>query len=130
MVESAMTFLLRKLGSLIKEDVKSLGGVKGEIVFIRDKLESLRTFRRVANAIEDTDPEIQAWVNQVRDVAHDTNDILDEFMLHFAYRHRRHHHRGFYGFVCKIYYQIKNMKARHQIASDMQGIKTRVIDIA
>ncbi|KAI8014231.1 hypothetical protein LOK49_LG05G01740 [Camellia lanceoleosa] len=36
-------------------------------------------------------------------------------MLRFAHRHR--HHRGFYGSVCKIYYQIKNTKARRQIAS-------------
>ncbi|KAI7989628.1 Disease resistance protein RPM1 [Camellia lanceoleosa] len=128
MAESAVTFLLRKLGSLIKEELKSLGGVKGEIVFVRDELESLRAFLRVADAIEDSDPEIQAWVKQVRDVAHDTDDVLDEFMLRFAHRH--HHHRGFYGAVCKIYYQIKNMKARRQIACDIQDIKTRVIDIA
>ncbi|KAI7980241.1 Disease resistance protein RPM1 [Camellia lanceoleosa] len=127
MAESAVTFLLRKLGSLIEEELKSLGRVKGEIVFIRDELQSMSAFLRVADAIEDTDPEIQAWVKQVRDVALDTDDVLDEFMLRFA-RHR--HHRGFYGSVCKIYYQIKNMKARRQISSDIQDIKARVIDIA
>ncbi|KAL7166668.1 hypothetical protein ACSBR2_037353 [Camellia fascicularis] len=130
MAESAVTFLLRKLGSLIEEELKSLGGVKGEIVFIRDELESMRAFLRVADAIEDSDAEIQAWVKQVRDVAHDTDDVLDEFMLRFAHRRRHHHHRGFYGYVCKIYYQIKNMKAHRQIACDIQDIKTRVIDIA
>ncbi|THG08455.1 hypothetical protein TEA_011144 [Camellia sinensis var. sinensis] len=128
MAESAVAFLLTKLGSLIQEELKSLGGVKGKIVFIGDELESMRAFLRVADAIEDSDPEIQAWVKQVRDVAHNTDDILDEFMLRFADRHRHHH--GFYGSVCKIYYQIKNMKARRQIASDIQDIKTRVIDIA
>ncbi|THG06532.1 hypothetical protein TEA_018381 [Camellia sinensis var. sinensis] len=128
MAESAVAFLLTKLGSLIQEELKSLGGVKGEIVFIGDELESMRAFLRVANAIEDSDPEIQAWVKQVRDVAHNTDDVLDEFMLRFADRHRHHH--GFYGSVCKIYYQIKNMKARRQIASDIKDIKTRVIDIA
>ncbi|KAL7164355.1 hypothetical protein ACSBR2_040296 [Camellia fascicularis] len=129
MAESAVTFLLRKLGSLIEEELKSLGRVKGEIVFIRDELQSMSAFLRVADAIEDTDPEIQAWVKQVRDVALDTDDVLDEFMLRFA-RHHHHHHRGFYGSVCKIYYQINNMKARRQIASDIQDIKARVIHIA
>ncbi|KAI7980701.1 Disease resistance protein PIK6-NP [Camellia lanceoleosa] len=101
MAESAVALLLTKLGGLIQEELKSLGGVKGEIVFIRDELESMRAFLRVADAIEDTDPDIQAWVKQVRDVAHDTDDVLDEFMLRFAHRHP--HHRGFYGAVCKIY---------------------------
>ncbi|KAI7982360.1 Disease resistance protein PIK6-NP [Camellia lanceoleosa] len=119
--------MLTKLGCSIEEELKSLG-VEGEIVFIRDKLQSMSAFLRVADAIKDTDPEIQAWIKQVREVAYDTDDVFDEFMLRFA--HRRYHHRGFYGSVCKIYYQIKNMKARHQIASDIQDIKARVIDIA
>ncbi|KAL7263903.1 hypothetical protein ACSBR1_001954 [Camellia fascicularis] len=128
MAQSAMAFLLTKLGSLIEEELKSLGTVKGEIVFIRDEFQSMSAFLRVDDAIEDSDPQIQAWVNQVREVAHYTDDVLDEFMLRFAHRHR--HHRRFYGSVCKIYYQIKNMKARRQIASDIQDIKARVIGIA
>ncbi|KAL7188014.1 hypothetical protein ACSBR1_037954 [Camellia fascicularis] len=128
MAQSAVPFLLTKLGSSIDEELKSLGRVKGEIVFIRDELQSMSVFLRVADAIEDADPEIQAWVNQVREVAHDTDDVLDGIRLRFAHRHR--HHRGFYGSVCKIYYQIKNMKARRQIASDIQDIKARVIHIA
>ncbi|KAL7246930.1 hypothetical protein ACSBR2_001942 [Camellia fascicularis] len=130
MAQSAMAFLHAKLESLIEEELKLLGRVKGEIVFIRDELQSMSAFLRVANTIEDTDPKIQAWVKQVREVAHDTDDVLDEFMLLFAHRHRHHHHRGFYGSVCKIYYQIKNMKAHRQIAFDIQDIKARVIDIA
>ena len=128
MTESEVALLLTKLGSLIHEELKSFSGVKGEIVFIRDELQSMSAFLRVADAIEDTDLELQAWVEQVRDVAHNTNDVLDEFMLRFADRHRHHH--GFYGSVCKIYYQIKNMKARHQIASEIWEIKGRVDDIA
>ncbi|KAL7188320.1 hypothetical protein ACSBR1_038210 [Camellia fascicularis] len=88
MAESAVTFLFRKLGSLIEKELKSLGRVKREI--------SMSAFLRVADAVEDTDPEIQAWVKQVRDIAHDTDDVLDEFMLRFAHRHH-HHNRGFYG---------------------------------
>ncbi|GMP41081.1 hypothetical protein CsSME_00011296 [Camellia sinensis var. sinensis] len=129
MAQSAVAFLLTKLGSLIEEELKLLGRVKEEIVFIRDELQSMSAFLRVTDAIEDTDPEIQEWVKQVRVVAHDTNDVLDEFVLRFVHRRHRHHH-GFYGSICKIYYQIKNMKARRQIASDIQDIKTRVIDIA
>ncbi|GMP48539.1 hypothetical protein CsSME_00015857 [Camellia sinensis var. sinensis] len=64
MAQSAVAFLLTKLGSLIEEELKSL----------------------------DTNPEIQAWVKQVREVAHDTDDVLDEFMLRFAHHH--HHQQA------------------------------------
>ncbi|KAL7166658.1 hypothetical protein ACSBR2_037343 [Camellia fascicularis] len=60
MAESAVTFLLRKLGSLVEQELKLLGGVKREFLFIRDELESMRAFPMVADAIEDTDLEMKS----------------------------------------------------------------------
>ncbi|KAI7988511.1 Disease resistance protein RPM1 [Camellia lanceoleosa] len=59
-IESTVTFLIKKLSSLVEEELKFLGGVKREFVFIRDELESMRAFLRVADALEGTDVEIQA----------------------------------------------------------------------
>ncbi|KAL7246929.1 hypothetical protein ACSBR2_001941 [Camellia fascicularis] len=127
MAENMVTFLLRKLGSLVEEELKLLGGVRREFLFIRDELESMTAFLRVADAIEDSDLEIQAWVKYVREVAYNIEDLLHAFMLHFAHRHPRH---GFFGSFSKIYYQIKNMKACRQIASEIWEIKGRVDNIA
>ncbi|CAL5359435.1 unnamed protein product [Camellia sinensis] len=128
MAESAVTFLLKKLSSLVEEELKSLGGVQAEIVFIRDELQSMSAFLRVADAIEDTDPELQTWVHQVRDLAYHTDNILDQFTVRFAPHH--HRHGFFYESVYKIYYQIKSFKVRRQIVFEIKDIKTRVIDIA
>ncbi|XP_028105898.1 disease resistance protein RPM1-like, partial [Camellia sinensis] len=76
--------------------------------------------------MEETYLELQTWVKQVRDVARDIEDVLDEFMLRFA----RHHQRGICGSIYKIHYQIKNMKARYQIPYEIQDIKSRVVEIA
>ncbi|KAL7171024.1 hypothetical protein ACSBR2_035813 [Camellia fascicularis] len=126
MALSVVTFLVTKLSSMLDNELKLLGGVNREFVFIRDELESIRAFLRVADAMEENDLELQTWVKQVRDVARDIEDVLDEFMLRFA----RQHQRGIFGSVYKIHYQIKNMKARHQIASEVQDIKRRVVEIA
>ncbi|KAL7171023.1 hypothetical protein ACSBR2_035812 [Camellia fascicularis] len=126
MALSVVTFLVTKLSSMLDNELKLLGGVNREFVFIRDELESIRGFLRVADAMEETDLELQTWVKQVQDVARDIEDVLDEFMLRFA----RHHQRGICGSIYKIHYQIKNMKARHQIPSEIQDIKSRVVEIA
>ncbi|GMQ03984.1 hypothetical protein CsSME_00049572 [Camellia sinensis var. sinensis] len=79
MADSVVTFLLAKLSSLLAEELKVLGGVKGDLV--------------VADAMERSDLVLQTWVKQVRDVAYDTDDVLEEFMLRLA----SYHHRGLNG---------------------------------
>ncbi|CDP21724.1 unnamed protein product, partial [Coffea canephora] len=63
---------------------------------------------------------------QVRDAAYDTEDILDEFVARFA----RHPATGFYRSVRRIFSSIKNLRARHRVASEIQGIKSRIKSIS
>ncbi|XP_028126929.1 disease resistance protein Pik-2-like [Camellia sinensis] len=128
MAESAMNFLLKKLSSLVEEELKSLGAVQAKIVFIKDEVRSMSAFLRVTDAIEDTDPELQTCVHQVRDLTYHTDNIFDRFTIRFASHH--HRHGFFYESVYKIYYQIKSFKVRRQIVFEIKDIKTRVIDIA
>ncbi|KAA8519217.1 hypothetical protein F0562_013473 [Nyssa sinensis] len=126
MAESAVTFLLKQLTPFLYEEVKLLGGIREEFENIRDELERMRAFLRVADAMEDRDPELQVWVKQVRDVAYDTEDVLDEFMLRLAH----HPADGFYGCLRKICFSIKNLKARRRIASEIRRIQSRVPKIS
>ncbi|THG18314.1 hypothetical protein TEA_021615 [Camellia sinensis var. sinensis] len=41
MADSVVTFLLAKLSSLLAEELKVLGGVKGDLVFIKDELDGI-----------------------------------------------------------------------------------------
>ncbi|KAL2525176.1 CCHC-type domain-containing protein [Abeliophyllum distichum] len=41
-----------------------------------------KAFLRVSDAAKESDLELKVWVKQVRDVAYDTEDIIDEFILH------------------------------------------------
>ncbi|XP_059658825.1 disease resistance protein RPM1-like [Cornus florida] len=126
MAESVVEFLLNHLTIFIQQESSLLGGIREEAESIRDELVSMRAFLRVADEKQDIDPQLQAWVEKVRDVAHDTEDVLDEFMLRFA---RYHHGDGFYGFLGKISFSIKNLKARHRIGSEIRKIKSRVENI-
>ncbi|KAK2969084.1 hypothetical protein RJ640_020395 [Escallonia rubra] len=80
----------------------------------------MRAFMGVADAKEESDPRLQVWIKQVRDVAYDTEDILDEFILRLANNHRD----GFFG---SLY--VKKIKAHRQIASKIQMIRPRIDNI-
>ncbi|XP_028091830.1 disease resistance protein RPM1-like [Camellia sinensis] len=125
MAETAVFHLLASFAPFLQEEVNLLSGVREAMEDIRDELERMSAFLRVADATEERDPELKVWVKQVRDAAYDTEDVFDEFKLHLA----QHHGDGFSGFFRKSFYFTKTLKARHQIASKIQRIKSKDINI-
>ncbi|KAK2968229.1 hypothetical protein RJ640_027059 [Escallonia rubra] len=124
MAEIAVSFLLNKLAVFLHDEKSLLGGVREEAEYIRAKLEQMRAFLSVADAKEESDPRLQVWIKQVRDVACDTEDILDELILRLA-----NNHRGFFGSLYRITWYVKKIKAHHQIASKIQRIRPRIDNI-
>ncbi|XP_062093357.1 putative disease resistance RPP13-like protein 3 [Humulus lupulus] len=126
MAESVVRFILPKFSSVLEDEAKLLSGVRDEVVFVKNELDLIRAFLRSADAKEDQDEEIKEWVKQVREVAYDAEDIIDDFLYRFE--HTKRH--GFYGYLLKMARGIKNLKARRRIASQLQSIKRRVTDIS
>ncbi|XP_027151093.1 disease resistance protein RPM1-like [Coffea eugenioides] len=126
MAESVAGLLINQLSTLLSPEITLLGGLKSDVQFIKDELESMKAFLREAEAKEDNDSQLRAWLKQVREVAYDTEDVLDDFTFRFA----RGYKDGFYGKVGKIYNSIKNLKARHQISLEIKDIKARVGQIS
>ncbi|KAI9072272.1 hypothetical protein K1719_003656 [Acacia pycnantha] len=129
MAESPVLFLLDKLTSLLQEEVQLLKGVRTDVQFIKDELERLKAILRMADALEDKDPELKVWVKQVRDVAHDMEDAIDEFTIRLV-DHRGQHGHNNNSALRRFAPSIKALRARHRIASDIQEIKGRVEHIS
>ncbi|KAI4328008.1 hypothetical protein L6164_020406 [Bauhinia variegata] len=127
MAESPVLFLLDKLTSMLQEEMQLLKGVRTDVKYIKDELERNKAILRIADDLEDQDPELKVWVKQVRDVAHDMEDAIDEFTLRLV---DHHHGHGSTSSLHRFSNAIKNVKARHRIASDIQDIKTRVDTIS
>ncbi|XP_027181676.1 disease resistance protein RPM1-like [Coffea eugenioides] len=126
MAESVVGFLIKQLSTLLSQESTLLGGLRPDVQFIKDELGSMKAFLRQAEAKEDDDSQLQEWVKQVREVAYDTEDVLDDFAFRFA----RGDADGFFGRVGKIYNSIKNLKARHRISLEIKDIKARVVEIS
>ncbi|XP_061343085.1 disease resistance protein RPM1-like [Gastrolobium bilobum] len=122
MADSPVSFLLDKLTSLLQEEVNLLRGVREDVQYIKDELERHKAILRMADALEDKDPELKAWVKRVRDIAHDMEDAIDEFNLCLVDQHGQGNNSSFHKFASSL----KTMKARHRIATDIQGIKSKV----
>ncbi|KAF8394123.1 hypothetical protein HHK36_020328 [Tetracentron sinense] len=127
MAESAVTFVLNRFYLLLEEEVRLLRGVHGELEYIRDELQSIRGFLRDADAREESEETVKAWVDQVRNIAYDIEDILDEFTLCLAPPHQRH---GFVGSLHNTAHFFKHLRSGHHIATQIKDIKARVHDVS
>ncbi|KAJ0988245.1 hypothetical protein J5N97_006601 [Dioscorea zingiberensis] len=115
MAESSVSFLISKMDYVLTKEARLLRGVRREVQDIRDELESMRAFLREADAREQRDLGLKSWIKQVREVAFDVEDILDEFEVRIAEPRKR----GIASF-------FKNLITRHRIANQILDIKSRV----
>ncbi|PNX57384.1 disease resistance protein rpm1-like, partial [Trifolium pratense] len=121
MAESAVSFLLQRLVPVFENKMNLLKGVESDVVYLKGQLELIAAYLRVADALEESDEELKIWVKQVRDVAHETEDILDELKL--LVQARNHTNRF------SIYPHVRNMKARYRIGYELKSINSRMTAI-
>lgn len=128
MADSSVSFLLDKLTFLLQEEVNLQRGVREDVQYIKDELERHKAILMMADSLEDKDPELKVWVKRVRDIAEDMEDAIDEFSIRLVdHRQGNNHQQGNKNsFIHRMVFGLKTLGARHRIASDIQGIKSKV----
>ncbi|CAL2258498.1 unnamed protein product [Prunus armeniaca] len=123
MAESAVTFLLNKISPFFENRVQLLRGVREELVYLKGELERMKAFLRDADVMEESDDELKVWVKQVRDVAHDAEDLLDEFAILQA--HNNHGYELYFPFN-RLSCSVKNLKAQYRVAWQLRSINSQI----
>ncbi|KAJ7963514.1 Disease resistance protein [Quillaja saponaria] len=137
MTEIAVSFALEQLYPLLKEEANLLRGIHKQVADIKDELEFIQAFLKDADSraeadLGDTvDHGVQIWVKQLREVAFRIEDLIDEYKYRVAQRPQGHRRRscGLVRSLQKIAHLITSVKPRHEIASEIQGIKESVSEI-
>ncbi|KAF8364611.1 hypothetical protein HHK36_033416 [Tetracentron sinense] len=127
MAEGAVEPVVGKILSLLEREASLLGGVRHEFGEIMRELESMRSLLRDADRRRHNNEGVNEWVAQVRDVAYDVEDIIDEFMYHMDSRPKR---GGFRSYILETIHLPKHIRVKHQIAAKLQKINTHIIAIS
>ncbi|KAM3296785.1 hypothetical protein ACQJBY_038902 [Aegilops geniculata] len=127
----AIGSLLGKLADLLAGEYKLLKEAKGEIMFLKAELESMRKFlERMSDAEEEeADKQSKCWAEEVRDLSYDIEDNLDDFMLRVECESNSKPH-GFKGFIERSMNLLTTVNTRHKIGKELQGLKRRVMEVS
>ena len=128
MAEIAVTVVIDRLFSLLTEEARLLRGVHTEVEDIKRALLFIQAFLKDADAKAEKGDAIshglKAWVQELRETAYSIEDLVDEYIHHFANRPRRS--GVIFDFLSKVYCLIAKLKPRHELASKVKDLKLKV----
>lgn len=87
-----------------------------QVAFLHDELSSMGALLEDLADMEDLDNQTKQWRNKVREMSYDIEDCLDEFM----------HRIGGSDDGKGLLNRLKTLRARHQLANQIQELKARV----
>ncbi|KAM3196907.1 hypothetical protein ACQJBY_072542 [Aegilops geniculata] len=126
--EVTMRSLLGKLGGLLAQEYTLIRGVRGDIQYISDELASMQAFLGdLGSALDDHDRRLKNWMKQIRDMAYDMEDCVDDF-VHRLPQDSLSDARC--SFIVTIVYEMWTFWPRRDIASKIAELKVRAQYIA
>ncbi|KAL6890152.1 hypothetical protein ACP4OV_008915 [Aristida adscensionis] len=128
-ITGAMTTLLPKLTALLTGEYKLQRRLRDDIMFLKSELERMQpTLEKVSEAPV-SDKLVRMWAMDLRELSYDIEDSVDKFMVRVN-TDPSAKPRGLRGFIHRSMRLLKTARLRHDIATDVLGIKKLVNEVA
>uniref|UniRef100_A0A0E0A8J4 Uncharacterized protein n=1 Tax=Oryza glumipatula TaxID=40148 RepID=A0A0E0A8J4_9ORYZ len=126
------TGAVSSLLGVIRNEALLLHGVRDDVQFIKEEMESMRSFLanlgRWAPPGGEHDEQVRTWMNQVRLLAQDCNNCIDLYL----YRGNPDIHRargGLRRYIWWVSWSLHKMAAQHRAAFQLRQLKDRARDV-
>ncbi|XP_066335578.1 disease resistance protein Pik-2-like [Miscanthus floridulus] len=132
----AMASLALKLNSILKPKYELMAGARTDVLFLRAELESMHAFLEKLSGVRDPDAQAKTWTKEVRELAYDIEDAMDEFM------HRLDAHGantgtancgssgGVLRFTGRVTWLVSTVWTHLRLANELKGLKARTIEVS
>ncbi|KAK1275543.1 putative disease resistance protein [Acorus gramineus] len=117
----------KDLGRLLKDEADLLSRVRDEVVHMEKKLRDMHTVLEYANAHPTENPIVKNRVEDIRDIAYEVQDVIEDFFINEQRRRRSH---GMLGFIKRHAYTLLTLNARHEISGKIEKINKKIKDIS
>ncbi|KAG2664420.1 hypothetical protein I3843_16G078300 [Carya illinoinensis] len=119
MAEYVVSLVLDKIATQLIDEAVSLSEVCRQVEWIQDELRRIQCFLKDADAKQDGDERIRNWIADIRDVAYDSDDVIDIYILKMAQQRK---------FMCfdRHPFMLGRFIARHKINRQITKVKTKI----
>uniref|UniRef100_A0A0E0MHR8 Uncharacterized protein n=1 Tax=Oryza punctata TaxID=4537 RepID=A0A0E0MHR8_ORYPU len=127
MADLALSTVHALLG-VIRKEAELLGGVRGDVQFIRDEMESINgLLRHLAGTKERaSDHQVRAWIKQVMELAYDSNNCVETYA---RTRSGPGDRKGFFGRLRWAAGLPRAMVVRRRVATRIGKLKVRAREV-
>jgi hypothetical protein len=124
MADSVVSFLLGNLSQLLQHEASLLCGVEDKVISLKDELEFINGYLETSSRLGNNNNKKieQIVLSQIRDVAHEAEDVIDSFIADVAIYRRRNMLR-------RMLHSIDHAKLLRNVAEKIDKIKTRLKEI-
>ncbi|KAI4983050.1 hypothetical protein ZWY2020_023542 [Hordeum vulgare] len=119
--------LLGKLAGLLAGEYARLKGVRREIRSLKSELTGMHAVVHKYTLLQDPDVLVKAWISLVRELAYDTEDVIDKFIHQLG--NGGSNQGGFKEFFRKTARRLKTLGSRRGIASQIDDLKIRLKEV-
>ncbi|GJN24683.1 hypothetical protein PR202_gb12438 [Eleusine coracana subsp. coracana] len=124
-MEGAAQTLVKNAGKLLATEYRQLSGVGGEVVELRDDLDTMDALLRMQSEADEgaVDHFVRVWMKQLREVAYDAEDCIDLYLLRIKGRVSD-------GVFAKLKHRLRTLLPRRRLASKISSLRARAVAIS
>ncbi|OEL25531.1 Disease resistance protein RPM1 [Dichanthelium oligosanthes] len=129
-----MASLAVKLNSILMPKYELMTGARTDVLFLRAELESMHAFLERLSTVRDPDAQVRAWTKEVRELAYNIEDTMDEFMhrvdAHGGVATNHGQNNSLRGLASRVMRLTSKAWTHLRLANELKGLKARTVEVS
>lgn len=130
MVDAIVSFAVQRLGDFLIQEAAFLQEVTSEVEWLKDELGYMQSFLRDAEKKQDGDHRVRKWISDIRILADDAVDIIDNFPSEVDEKEAPKHRPSILNCMKSCACICNNETKLYNIGKEIQSLKKRIIELS
>uniref|UniRef100_A0A0E0MHT0 Rx N-terminal domain-containing protein n=1 Tax=Oryza punctata TaxID=4537 RepID=A0A0E0MHT0_ORYPU len=130
--QGALDSLLGRLTSILVSEAQLLGGVRGDVEFIKDEMESMNGLLLHLTDAQYRDHQVRAWMRQIVGLTRDSGHNVELYLYYVGgatWSSRDQAGGRILGYLRRTARFVRTIVVRHRVATRIRELKVRARDV-
>ncbi|CAA7397530.1 unnamed protein product [Spirodela intermedia] len=128
MADAVLGYVVQRVGDLLIDEAVFLYSVKDQVEWLKRELRAMECFLKDADTKSKGDESVKNWVRDVREIAHQAEDLVESYVLD-AERKRRRRKSFILTTVCCRLPPPNDFIVLHKFGNEIEAIRAKIDEI-